>query len=129
MKTTKSGLLATILALLTSFGVPSAPATAQGFEFEFGERGVRVERPDDYDRRYYRRDDYDRRHYRRDDRRDRPGCSPRAALSAASRHLNDPFINAENRSYYYIGGYGKRGGARGRVDSVIISKAPGCPRV
>jgi hypothetical protein len=120
MKAKQLGMLAGISALLVGISIQPAPATAQGFELEFGERGMRIERPDNYDRRYDRRE---RRRY------ERSGCGPREAVSAASRYLNDPYINAENRNYYYIDGYGKRGGARNRPDSVMISKAPGCPRV
>ncbi|CAN7620624.1 hypothetical protein [Neorhizobium tomejilense] len=119
MKAKQFGLLAGMSALLVGVSIQPAPATAQGFEFEFGERGMRIERPDGYDRRYDRRE----RRY------ERSGCGPREALGAASRYLDDPYINAENRRYYYIDGYGKRGGGRGRPDSVMISKAPGCPRV
>jgi hypothetical protein len=114
------GLLAGISTLLVGIGIQTAPATAQGFEFEFGDRGPRLERRDYYDRRYDRREG---RRY------ERSSCSPRQALGAATRFLDDPYINSENRNYYYIDGYGKRGGARGRPDSVIITKAPGCPRV
>ncbi|WP_152564498.1 hypothetical protein [Neorhizobium vignae] len=124
MKAKQLGLLAGISALLVGISIQPVPASAQGFEFEFGERGMRIERPDYYERRYDRR--YERREERRYDRR---GCSPRAALAAASRHLDDPYITATNRNYYYIAGYGKRGGARGRPDSVQISRAPGCQRV
>ncbi|WP_172745819.1 hypothetical protein [Neorhizobium sp. T7_12] len=122
MKAKQFGLLAGISALLVGVSIQPAPATAQGFEFEFGERGMRIERPDYYDRRY------DRRYERRDERRYDRGCSPRAALNAASRYLDDPYITATNRNYYFIAGYGKRGGNRGRSDSVIISRAPGCSR-
>ena len=115
MKTKQLGLLAGISALLVGISIQPVPATAQGFEFEFGERGMRIERPDGYDRRY------DRRY-------ERSGCGPREALAAASRHLDDPYISRANRNYYFIGGYGKRGGSRGHPDSVIISRAPGCPR-
>ncbi|MCJ9751203.1 hypothetical protein MOV61_10805 [Neorhizobium sp. BETTINA12A] len=114
------GLLAGMSTVLVGVGIQPAPASAQGFEFEFGERGPRMER------RYYD----DRRYERREERRyERSGCGPREAVAAASRYLNDPYINTENRNYYYIDGYGKRGGARNRPDSVMISKAPGCPRV
>ncbi|UIK08736.1 hypothetical protein [Neorhizobium galegae] len=124
MKAKQFGLLAGMSALLVGISIQPAPATAQGFELEFGERGMRIERPDGYDRRHDRR--YDRRYERRSER---SGCGPREALGAASRYLDDPAINAENRRYYSIDGYGKRGGGRGRPDSVMISKAPGCPRV
>uniref|UniRef100_UPI003100FFC0 hypothetical protein n=1 Tax=Neorhizobium sp. EC2-8 TaxID=3129230 RepID=UPI003100FFC0 len=119
MKAKKIGFLAGISTLLLGIGVQPAPVAAQGVEFQFGERGVRVERPDYYNRRYDRRED---RRY------DRYGCSPREALAAASRYLNDPYINSQNRNYYFIDGYGKRGGARNRLDSVVISRAPGCER-
>jgi len=113
------GPMAAVSTVLVGLSIQPAPATAQGFEFEFGDRGPRMER------RYYDDRRYDRREERRNDRY---GCSPREALAAASRYLNDPYINSQNRNYYFIDGYGKRGGARNRLDSVVISRAPGCER-
>jgi hypothetical protein len=119
MNEKKLRLLAGLSVLLVGIGIQSSPVAAQGVEFQFGEGGVRIERPGGYDRRYDRRDD---RRY------GRSGCSPREALAAASRYLNDPYINSQNRNYYFIDGYGKRGGSRNRPDSVVISRAPGCER-
>lgn len=120
MKAKQFGLLACLAAMVAGISILPAPVAAQGIEFDFDGGGVRIIRPDDYDRRYYRRDE--RRSY------DRRGCSPRQALIAASRHLDEPRINSVSRSYYFIDGYGKRGGNRGGPDSVIISRAPGCER-
>jgi len=127
MKAKQFVLLAGMSALLVGMSILPAPVAAQGVEFDFGNGGVRMGRPYDDDRRYYRRDD--RRGDWRDDRGYRPGCSPREALAAASRYLNDPRINSVRRGVYYIDGFGKRGGARNRPDSVYISAAPGCARI
>lgn len=115
----KIRLLAVASTLLVGMGIQATPAAAQGVELQLGERGVRLVRPDDYDRRY---DRYEGRSY------GRSGCSPREALAAASRYLNDPYINSQNRNFYFIDGYGKRGGSRNRPDSVMISRGPGCER-
>ena len=124
MKSVKIAFMAGMSALIVGAGVSvmPAPAAAQGVEFNIGPGGVRVVRPDE-ERRYQRRDD---RGYGGGYG---GGCSPRQALSAASRYLYDPQINSTRRGYYAIDGYGKKGGNRGGPDSVRISSAPGCDRV
>lgn len=130
MKAKQLALLAGMSAILVGMGVLPGPAVAQVVQFDFGDGDVQIIRPDD-DRRYYRRDEW------REDRRyerghggyyGRRGCSPRQALAAASRHLDDPRIRSVNRYYYEIDGYGKRGSKRGRLDGVRISTAPDCER-
>ena len=135
MKAKTLSLVAAMSALLIGAGIPRGPAAAQVVQFDFGEGDVRIVRPDE-GRRYYRDDWRDDRRYR-DDRRDngryerrysRAGCSPRQALAAASRYLDDPRIRSVTRQYYDIDGYGKSGGNRGRPDGVRISTAPDCER-
>lgn len=129
MKAKYIAILAGLAAIFTGTSVAPTPAAAQ-VEFEFGTGGGRS-----YDsRRYYRddyRDDY-RDEYREDRRYDRRsanrGCSPRQALSAASRWIDEPRIRSVNRAYYDISGYGKSGRNRGRPDGVRISTAPDCAR-
>lgn len=134
MKAKKFLVLSGMSAML-GLSILPGPAGAQ-VQFGLREDGIRIQRADEYDRRYYRDD---QRYYREDRRYDRdregerygryrPGCSPREALAAASRYLNDPRINSVNRNFYFIDGFGKRGGSRNRPDSVMISTAPGCQR-
>ncbi|MBP1847951.1 hypothetical protein J2046_006236 [Rhizobium petrolearium] len=129
MKAKQLALLAGMSAMLVGLGVLPGPAVAQVVQFDFGDGDVRIVRPDD-DRRYYRRDEWrdDRRYERRYGEYGRPGCSPRQALAAASRYLDDPRIRSVHRRYYDIDGYGKRGSNRGRPDGVRISTAPNCER-
>lgn len=126
MKAKQFAVLAGMSVLLLGTSILPGPAAAQ-VEFNLRDGGVRIGRPDD-DRRYYRDDDRRYREDRRSERRYRPGCSPRQALAAASRYLDDPRIRSVNRAYYDIDGYGKRGGNRGRPDGVRISTAPDCER-
>lgn len=124
MKAKQFAVLAGMSLLLLGF---PGPAAAQ-VEFDLRDGGVRIVRPDD-ERRYYRDDE---RYYREDRRHERryarPGCSPRQALAAASRYIDDPRIRSVNRAFYDIDGYGKRGSKRGRPDGVRISTAPDCER-
>ncbi|MCQ1852739.1 hypothetical protein [Neorhizobium galegae] len=125
MKAKYIAMLAGVAATFMGTSIAPTPAIAQ-VEFEFGTGGGRS-----YDNRRYYRDDY-RDEYREDRRYDRRsayrGCSPRQALSAASRWLDDPRIRSVNRAYYDIDGYGKSGRNRGRPDGVRISTAPDCER-
>ncbi len=108
----KIAMAAGICAMVLGGVAVSEPAFAQTMQYDL-RRGDVIVGPG-YD------DRYDRRYERRDDRRYRPGCSPRSALSEARRWLDEPRIKGQNRQYYYIDGYGKRGGNRGRPDTVYI---------
>jgi hypothetical protein len=121
MKARYIAILAGLAAIFTGTSIVPTPAVAQ-VEFEFRTDGGRS-----YDNRRYYRDDYreDRRYDRRSANR---GCSPRQALSAASRWIDEPRIRSVNRAYYDISGYGKSGRNRGRPDGVRISTAPDCER-
>ncbi|WP_150132676.1 hypothetical protein [Neorhizobium sp. SOG26] len=107
-------------------GLVYAPTAAQA-QFDIRGGGY-IERynGDEYaqapDYREFRRERHSERRY------GRAGCTPRQALAAASRWLDDPQIRRVYRSYYDIDGYGKRGGNRGRPDGVRISTAPDCAR-
>ena len=120
MKAKQFAVLAGMSVLLLGTSILPEPAAAQ-MEFDLRDGGVRIVRPDD-DRRYYRED----RRYER--RYAQPGCSPRQALAAASRYVDEPRIRSVNRAFYDIDGYGKRGSKRGRPDGVRISTAPDCER-
>ncbi|MFB9952140.1 hypothetical protein ACFFP0_25115 [Rhizobium puerariae] len=128
MKAKHMALLAGMSALFVGMSMLPGPAVAQVVQFDLDDGGVRVMRPDDYERRYYRRDDR-RDDWRGERRYSRPGCSPGQALNAATRYLYDPRIRSANRRYYYIDGYGKSGRRRGHPDDVRISTGFGCDRV
>ncbi|MCQ1852742.1 hypothetical protein [Neorhizobium galegae] len=128
MKAKQFVVLTGVSVLFVGMSILPGTAAAQ-MEFDLRDGGVRIVRPDD-DRRHYRDDD--RRYYREDRRYERryaqPGCSPRQALAAASRYIDEPRIRSVNRAFYDIDGYGKRGSKRGRPDGVRISTAPDCER-
>lgn len=106
-----------VVAALLGSGVLPETALAQSVQFDLRNGQVQMGGPR-YDDRYD--DRYGRRYERRDERSYRPACSPRSALSEASRWLDAPRIRGQNRSVYFIDGYGKRGRNRGGPDSVMI---------
>jgi hypothetical protein len=122
MRSMKFAACVGMALLMTGASMVPTTVSAQGVELNLRNGDVRVRPADDYDPRY------DRRYDRRDDRR-RPGCSPREALSKASRYLQQPRIASADRRSYYIEGYGKQGRGRNRPDSVTIANAPGCDRL